>query len=471
MLSPTRPCRPSLRTAVLLAGFLALPLTLTFAADPEQSGKPASEDRQVPAARPAVLHGRITNEAGTPLSDVRVRVAIPATDMRFIDENTASKQRETISDAQGRYRLELPEITKRTKVSIDAMKPGYRRLVGTLMAGGDVTNVDVVPGGATEASLVLKAALYVSGVVVDEQGRPIPGVRICALASGGGASGGIETTASRRDGSFELFSYPLVPPTFRDEVTSGLVLFSHSDYLDSEINDIYTLAPNERETLPIVLESGHTLTGTVLDVAGKPVPHAMVKTVLNDRTQRKATMTDASGKFVLRGLGDGPASLSARALNIKQKVELPMVLKRDQLDLEVRLKAIAWPADVKKHSVLGMQLADVTPALHSAYDLVFERGAVIVDPGKDAGRLGIGELAEGFMFWEVGQTPVGSVREFVKQVLAEAAGPDAKKYGVRVVYRFSNVKMDGNNTQYLKLTKDDLRQLQTVLDELTAESH
>ena len=51
--------------------------------------------------------------------------------------STHHKQLEAKSDAKGDYRLEIPGITERTTISIDAMKPGYRRLVGTLMAGGD----------------------------------------------------------------------------------------------------------------------------------------------------------------------------------------------------------------------------------------------------------------------------------------------------------------------------------------------
>ncbi len=118
---------------------------------------------------------------------------------------------------------------------------------------------------------------------------------------------------------------------------------------------------------------------------------------------------------------------------------------------------------LKKHAVLGMQLADVTPELKSAYDLYFEHGAVILDPGNDSDRLKIGRLAEGYCFWKVGHTRVGSVREFVNQILIETGGPDAAKnavHGVRVVYRFSTVDGDGNMTQYLKLTKDDLKHLQ-----------
>ena len=70
-------------------------------------------------------------------------------------------------------------------------------------------------------------------------------------------------------------------------------------------------------------------------------------------------------------------------------------------------------------------------------------------------------------FWEVGHTRIGSVREFVNQILTEATAPYAAKnavHGVRVVYRFSTVDGDGNNTQFLKLTNDDLRLLQIVSD-------
>ena len=47
---------------------------------------------------------------------------------------------------------------------------------------------------------------------------------------------------------------------------------------------------------------------------------------------------------------------------------------------------------------------------------------------------------------------------------------NADEYSVRVVYSFSTVDSDGTNTQYLKLTKDDLKQLQIVSDQLTTES-
>jgi hypothetical protein len=67
----------------------------------------------------------------------------------------------------------------------------------------------------------------------------------------------------------------------------------------------------------------------------------------------------------------------------------------------------------------------------------------------------------------VGNTRIGSVREFVDQILTETAGQDADLYRVRVVYTLSTLEFDGTNTQYLKLKKDDLKPLRIVLDQLT----
>jgi hypothetical protein len=106
--------------------------------------------------------------------------------------------------------------------------------------------------------------------------------------------------------------------------------------------------------------------------------------------------------------------------------------------------------------------------LKSAYDLYHESGALILDPGKDTDRLKIGRLAEGYYLWTVGRTPIGSVREFVNQILTETAGIEADEYSVRVVYSFNRLDLDGSHTARLKLTKDDRKQLQITLDQLTA---
>lgn len=391
--------------------------------------------------------------------------------MRFVDCSTGHKFLETKSDAKGDYRLELPGITMPTTVSIDAMKPGYCRLAGTIAGGGDAKSVEVAPGTAAEASLRLgEPALYFAGIVVDEKGKPIPRVQVGAEAASEPAVGGIESTASNADGSFELFNYPLEPTTIelapKPVVTKGTVSFFHPDYVDGGIDDVYALRSPQRASLRIVLGTGHKIAGTLLDVAGNPVPNGMVKAIRDDGTHRKATMTDANGKFVLRGLADGPTMLRAHPQPLKQTVRLPINVHSDKTDLKLRLQPISFPTDLKKYSVLGMQLVDLTPKLKSAYDVDADDGALILDPGKDLGRLVTSPLAEGFCFWMVGDKTVRSVRQFVNEILAEAARQRSDFSMVSAQYEFNTLDFDGSNGRFFILSKDDLKALKRVSAEL-----
>src|SRR5262245_29318509 len=101
----------------------------------------------------------------------------------------------------------------------------------------------------------------------------------------------------------------------------------------------------------------------------------MVKAIRTDGTHRKAAVTDENGRFALRGLDKGLTKLSVRALAIGQKALVPVAPNTDKDDLEIRLRDIEPPADLKTYSVLGMQLADVSPEVKDAYDLSYDSGA------------------------------------------------------------------------------------------------
>ncbi len=68
-------------------------------------------------------------------------------------------------------------------------------------------------------------------------------------------TGGVESTASNPDGSFELFNYPVTTARGRNrELSKGAVSFVHPDYIETEIEDIYALAP--RNAKPCGSSSG-----------------------------------------------------------------------------------------------------------------------------------------------------------------------------------------------------------------------
>jgi Carboxypeptidase regulatory-like domain len=325
-------------------------------------------------------------------------------------------------------------------------------------------------GGTNNNSIRLNPkhdnVVYSAGVVVDELGKPIPGVMIAANAHSPGATANIERAESRADGSFELFNYPETPTFLLGAASKGVVEFFHPDYIDRDIDDLYTVEPKKRGALRVVLVAGHKVTGRVVDDAGRPVANAMIRAIRKDKTHRKATATDASGSFALRGVSGGLIMLTARAPEIRQQAYVPIAVKSDKLDLEIRLKPLELPANLVTYPVLGMQLADVTPELRSTYDLFGERGALILDPGRDSDTLKIGRLAEGYTFFLVGRTRIGSVSEFVSQLVAETAGQIGDEFSVRVAYNFSTVNGDGARTAALKFTKADRKQLEILSEKL-----
>src|SRR5436190_1104476 len=103
------------------------------------------------------------------------------------------------------------------------------------------------------------------GVVGDWGGAgPIPGergpgpaaVEVSANAVIGRGSGGVERTASRADGTFELFNYPPRTDDLGKQLGKGIVFFSHPDHIGQRFDDVYALAPERRESLRIVLGTG-----------------------------------------------------------------------------------------------------------------------------------------------------------------------------------------------------------------------
>jgi hypothetical protein len=456
-------------TGMCVAGLVILQCPVFVRADGGGPGESAGKKPRRAESRSVQLRGEVRNDGGTPIAGARIRVAVPAADMRFVDETTGQKLFETTSDAKGHYSLDLTDIEKPTKVSVDAMYSGFERLCGTLAAGGDAREVEVAPGKVTDANLKLRGpTLYFAGEVVDESGEGIAGVQIAADGVSEPALFGIERTASAAEGSFEIFNFAPEPISLNGQpgkpvVTKGRVSFFHENHIQQEIEDVYNLAPNRRTTLRIVLPTGRKIAGTLVDDAGNPVSGVMVKAI-GGTGNRKTTLTDALGAFRLSGLPKGQNTLSAYALDINQKIRLPMALDSDQSDLKVRLRPIAMPAHLETYEVLGMRLTDLTHELKTAYDIDEDGGVVILDPGTNSDRLRIGELAKGYCFSTVGDESVGSVRGFVRQILSEIARQRGDQSFVRVVYSFSNLGMDGNNTQYLALTKDEIKELQSVMD-------
>lgn len=455
MLAHPRVVRLKLGAALVVAGLVSPPLVLAI-------GGPSAPQQAKQA--PAIV-GSVSDPEGAPLADALVRVVIPEMDLRLASPPADARVYEVRTDAEGAYRLELPGIDAPTTASIEVLKPGFLRSSGPPMGWVmDDRRLQITPGAEAAASFELTPSRYFKGVAVDDEGEPVAGASVQAYLHDDRSSGWAESTRTAEDGSFELFNYAEKFTAAEHHVgpARARVLLSREDHVAGTIGDLLALPEGDRESIRVVLPKGAVLAGTVLDAAGEPAPGVTIK-ANSDGNEMKATTTDALGAFRLQGIEKAPVTLSVISAELGQKGTAEIQVEGDLDGLSLRLRAMDLPDAPATYDVLGLELADLDPKYQDAFELFNAKGALIVDPGADPDRLGIGTLARGYVFWLVGEERVGNVREFVERVIAEAEAQPVAPAPVRVVYEFHSKDGDGTNTQYLSLMPEDIDLLKQTL--------
>ncbi len=223
------------------------------------------------------LHGRVVDESGLGVSGALVTVSSssPKTPVR----------RTTKSDADGTFSVAaLPEPPYELRAEHSSFSPA------------SLDGLDRLEG----VRVVLSAGVTLVGRVIDGWSRD--GLSHVRVQLRGPESPETET---RADGSF----------VFRQTPTGTYeVSFRHPEYEEQRRRIVveppgYVDRPQTIET--IRLEPGGTIRGEVLDARNEPVPSAEVTWGDPPRWER-AVLTDAQGKFQLRGVAEGTVWLSAR---------------------------------------------------------------------------------------------------------------------------------------------------------------
>jgi protocatechuate 3,4-dioxygenase beta subunit len=205
-------------------------------------------------------------------------------------ENEYVRAWKTVTDAQGHYRL--GPVVPGSYV-LDLSAPRYVDLENSpLELTADTGRVD----------LSLRPALPVAGVLVDEEGRPVPEIRL-VLSHPAELPGEFDLPPdmawSDEEGRFSMDA-PLVG--------EWIISISDEKYLSQSVR---VQAP--AENLRVVLSGGATVESTLTDESGAPVEGARV-ILWSTRAQgmsERNEMTDERGIATLRGIKPGSYVLEA----------------------------------------------------------------------------------------------------------------------------------------------------------------
>jgi hypothetical protein len=132
--------------------------------------------------------------------------------------------------------------------------------------------------------------------IVDEEGSPVPGLRVSVGYVANGVSADAETDA----GGAATVSAEFAPSTIR---------ISPKDRSDGWSAEVRWLRPGEQEAT-IVVRRTRAITGVVLSPAGKPVENAWVEAFVGPR-QVTGALADKEGRYTVRVAGDAEVDLQA----------------------------------------------------------------------------------------------------------------------------------------------------------------
>ncbi len=244
------------------------------------------------------VSGKITDaQTGKPIKDAHIKGILCRSSFQDIEPYAKYPSQETQSDKEGNYHLRFI-----TPLTITGLGKGEDHLC--ISAGGigyetipQWINSNITPQKTTfpEINFALNPGKLIKGKVVDEKNKPVAGALIYP---GNGLSGTEEyfrlygETQTDENGGFNLWIGNI----------RWLVITKRNYGFG-----VYWDFDKKNSMRKIVLPSCGTITGRVIDINGKGVPHCEVSVHNMMFDEINKVLTDREGKYELKGVPGNPS--------------------------------------------------------------------------------------------------------------------------------------------------------------------
>ena len=235
--------------------------------------------------------GVVRDEAGNPLAGVKVEVK-------------PSGREGAVTDASGRFEAAWDPASWRPQSTTFVLVA--RDLTRNL---AEAVDLEEQPG---DLDVKLRPGLTITGAVLDQEGKPLPGarVRIMLRGSNWGSTLGRGELPAGPDGKFEVKA---LPAERKYQVTALADGYGKQDVQvnDSDIKDNRYDAG--RLQLPL---ANLSITGVAVDPNDKPVAGASISGYGEGQPDLFNIETDAEGKFTIKGVCAGPIRVGVNSRGV-----------------------------------------------------------------------------------------------------------------------------------------------------------
>jgi len=211
-------------------------------------------------------------------------------------------------------------------------------------------HIELQPGEVVEGlNFEVPSGIMVCGIVVDEQGRPVPGatVSLSAPHPKNGEVLGYRHTDSDASGSFCFVNADVaVIPVGRSGFKRGIIqLEANYRSARSEILSLPDVAESVSDVeLKLLPRAGGVIAGRVVDERGNPAVASLrlSQPELTNQFDRRLRRTDADGHFLFQDLAAGEFEIwmapdNGTGYNAGKKLALELTLSEGQRMTDVRL--------------------------------------------------------------------------------------------------------------------------------------